>query len=76
MLIMKKLRSIIVESNRNGKGYMIVKCPFCEREFPIFRSTLSGARRQCSCGALLGESYWTKEENENEYNNEGDIKLV
>ena len=58
---MKKLRSIIVESNRNGKGYMIVKCPFCEREFPIFRSTLSGARRQ---------------ENENEYNNEGNTKLV
>lgn len=38
---MKKLRSIIVESSRDGKGYMIVKCPFCEREFPMFRSTLS-----------------------------------
>ena len=55
---------------------MIVKCPFCEREFPMFRSTLSGARRQCSCGALLGESYWTKEESKNEYNNEGNTKLV
>lgn len=61
---MKKLRSIIVESNRNGKGYMIVKCPFCEREFPMFRSTLSGARRQCS-GALL-ERFGCIKETEND----------
>lgn len=60
---MKEFRPLVIKSNRNGRGPVKVKCPFCEREFPMFRSTLSGARRQCSCGALLGESYWTKEEN-------------
>ena len=73
---MKELRPLIVETNRNGKGYMIVKCPFCERESPMFPVSFSGARKKCPCGALVGWPNWTKEENKNEYNNEGNTKLV
>lgn len=73
---MKEFRPLVIKSNRNGRGPVKVKCPFCEREFPIFASTLSGARKSCPCGALLGEAGFTKEENKNEYNNEGNTKLA
>lgn len=73
---MKELRPLIVELNKNGKSHITAKCPFCEREFTVLTWNSFGFGRRCSCGALLGRFGCIKEENKNEYNNEGDTKLV
>lgn len=59
---MKKLRPLIVKPRRNERDYMIVKCPLCEREFPMFPVSFSSTRKECPCGALVGWPNWTKEE--------------
>lgn len=73
---MKEFRALIVKLNRNGKSHITAKCPFCGREFAVFTWNSFDSMKKCPCGALLGRFDCVKEENKNEYDNEGDTKLV
>lgn len=62
---MKELRSLIVEINRNGKGHITAKCPFCEREFNVITwNSFYSRNNKCPCGALL-ERFGCVKETEN-----------
>ena len=63
---MKEVRPLInlgIKSTKNRRDLMMIKCPFCGREFTVFTFQFSFpcSRRECLCGALLGEPNCIKE---------------
>ena len=56
-VVVKEFRQSInlgVKSSEHGRSTMMVKCPFCEKEFEVYIWSFAGSGKRCSCGALLG----------------------